>query len=402
MRHRILFAVVTTAWLLTCTAPAASAQTADDLFDPNTLQELRLFLNSRDLQQLRATFQENTYYPADLHWRDVRARNVGVRSRGGGSRNATKLGLRIDFNRYTAGQRFLGLSSIVLDNLWQDPALIRERTTMALFARMGQPASRESFCRLFINNVYQGVYAIVESVDQSYLSRTLGENQGYLFEFEYAFAFYGQYLGDSLDAYKPLFDPQTRELEADSALYGPIRDLFREVNTADEVMWRESVGRYLDLDQLVTHVAIEMFVSELDGVLGYAGMNNFYFYRAGGTSRHRFIVWDKDTAFYQIDSPIFLRVDENEIVRRALAYDDLRALYLQVLEQTARSAADGDWLENEIINAAALIDQAVREDTLKQYSTEEYDAGIQFLLEFARRRSGFVIQQVTEALGNPR
>src|SRR5687767_6594552 len=81
-------------------AGTASAQTVYDLFDGHAVQELRLFMNSRDLQELRERYSENIYYPGDLQWRDLRVRNVGVRPRGMGSRSATKPGLRIDFNRY--------------------------------------------------------------------------------------------------------------------------------------------------------------------------------------------------------------------------------------------------------------------------------------------------------------
>jgi hypothetical protein len=34
------------------------------------------------------------------------------------------------------------------------------------------------------------------------------------------------------------------------------------------------VERYLDVSQFVIHIAIENFLSENDGVLGYTGMNN--------------------------------------------------------------------------------------------------------------------------------
>ena len=52
---------------------------------------------------------------------------MGIRSRGQGSRNPIKIGLRVDMARYTTGQTLAGLSTIILDNLWQDDALIRER-----------------------------------------------------------------------------------------------------------------------------------------------------------------------------------------------------------------------------------------------------------------------------------
>ena len=110
-----------TAALLTFTsigAAPALAQTAAELFDQNTVQEIRLSVNSRDLAKLRANTQLNTYYTADLSWKNVKVRNVGIRSRGQGSRNPTKPGLRVDIARYTTGQTFVGLSTIILDNIW--------------------------------------------------------------------------------------------------------------------------------------------------------------------------------------------------------------------------------------------------------------------------------------------
>ncbi len=104
-------------------------------------------------------------------------------------------------------------------------------------------------------------------------------------------------------------------------------------------VWRDRVEEYIDLEQFMTHVAIETFLAENDGLLGATGMNNFFLYRSAGTKRHRFLPWDKDSSFLLLDSSIFQRADENVIFRRAFAYADLRELYFQVLESAARSAA---------------------------------------------------------------
>ena len=183
-RRSFLIAAASMGLALAVAAPAR-AQSQDDLFNPETMQELRLTINSRDLRDLRTNFEQDTYYTADLQWRNIRVRSAGVRSRGGASRNPLKLGLRVDFDRYVTGQKFLGLKSIVLKNLWQDGSMMHERIAMAFFARMGQPASRQSFCRLYINNELQGLYVIVESVDNSYLDRTLGEHAGYLYSYQF-------------------------------------------------------------------------------------------------------------------------------------------------------------------------------------------------------------------------
>ena len=88
-----------TAVVLVGAAGQAQAPRASDLFDPQTLQEIRLSVNSRELRALHEHYLENTYYTADLQWRNLRVRNVGIRSRGVASRSATKPALRVDFDR---------------------------------------------------------------------------------------------------------------------------------------------------------------------------------------------------------------------------------------------------------------------------------------------------------------
>ena len=82
-----------------------------------------------DLALLRANYNDNTFYPADFLWRDKRVRNVAVRVRGFGSRTPIKPGIHVDFDYYTTGQQFLGLKSLVLKNLYLDPAMVREKVS---------------------------------------------------------------------------------------------------------------------------------------------------------------------------------------------------------------------------------------------------------------------------------
>jgi hypothetical protein len=394
----LLALVVVASWLLAAPSPVG-AQTADDFFDSTTLHDLRLFINTRDYALLRARYQENTFYPADMLWGNMRVRNVGIRSRGTGSRNPVKLGLKIEFDRYTSKQRFLGLASLVLDNLWQDPSLIRERTAMALFARMGQITPREAFVRLFINNVYEGVYTVVEPIDTTFVARVFGETSGYLFEYNWVTPFYGEYLGSAYKPYKAMFDAKGHSGEGDAKIYGPLVDMFREANHEVDPVWRERVESYLDLSQLVTLVAIEGFMAEWDGLTGYAGMNNFYLYRYADTNRHRVLPWDRDLAFLRIDTSAFLRVDENAILRQAMTFPDLRALYLDVLEQCARAAQENDWLLGEIQRVAALITPAVHQDPRKPVTNSQYDDAIAWLQEFGRQRPAVVLEEVARARG---
>src|SRR5262245_14846805 len=94
---RRLTSCVAAIWTAIGLADAAHAQSRDQLFEQSFVHEIRLYLNSRDLAELREHYDGNKHYPADFRWGSLRLANVAVRSRGFGSRNPIKLGLRIDF-----------------------------------------------------------------------------------------------------------------------------------------------------------------------------------------------------------------------------------------------------------------------------------------------------------------
>ena len=390
LTRSVVIAPLVAAFLLS--AVPASAQTATELFDINTLQEIRLSVSSRDLRTLRENPHLNTYYTADLTWRSVKVRNVGIRSRGLGSRNGQKLGLRVDMNRDTKGQKFVGLSTIILDNLWQDDALIRERLAFTMFERLGMPAPRQSFCRLFINNEYQGLYSIPEEIDGDFAKRVTGETNGTVLEYHYVRDWRMEDLGEVAN-YKPLFEARTRQLEADSTIYNPLQELVREINGPDDAVWRQRVEQYLDLNQFMMQAGIEAFIAEKDGLLGYAGMNNFYLYRNQDTNRHRTFAWDKDHAFAAIDTAI-ATTDANVLFHRAMGHADLRETYLSTVEAAARSAAEEDFLVLEVERLIAQIFAAARADTKKQFSNERFDEAVEFMREFAKRRPALVLKDV--------
>jgi spore coat protein CotH len=397
-------------------APSALAQSTDDFFNPEALQRVDLLVNSRDWEKLKQNFQENTYYPADLKWNGVTVRNVGIRSRGLGSRSGTKPGLRVDMDRYASDQTFLGLKSFVLDNLTQDPSGIKETATMRLFARLGISAPRETHTRLYVNNEYAGLYAIIEAVDKKLLARVFGvidddtQNDGYLFEYNYILGSpwrFG-YLGSDLDPYKARFDAKTKEGKSDQHKWGPIEELVRLVNDTPSSSFEATVGPRLDLAAFVKYVAAQNFVAENDGFLGYDGINNFYFYRKENSDQHVFIAWDEDNAFLQTDFPITMRHDENILMQKVMALADLRSQYFNGLLDAASSASQVDegqstgWLEREMRRQLDMIADAMRDDTKKPYSNDEHAAARDAMVAFAPARVVFVQCQVPATLGQAR
>ncbi|HWI19791.1 MAG TPA: CotH kinase family protein [Vicinamibacterales bacterium] len=404
MPGRLLAAVALTLGL----ASGAGAQTTDDLFNPEVLQRIDLWLNSSDWSKLRQNFQENTYYPADLTWNGQTVRNVGIRSRGLGSRSSTKPGLRVDFDRYSSGQQFLGLKSFVLDNLTQDSTGIKETVAMRFFARIGIPAPRETHARLFVNGDYAGLYGLVETVDKTMMGRVFGsigddvQNDGYLFEYNYVLgsAWRFGYEGSDLAPYKARFDIKTNESHSDARIWGPIEELVRLANSTDSASFDATLGARIDLPAFVKYIAGQNFIAQNDGFNGYDGMNNFYFYRLENSTQHVFIAWDEDNAFLQPDFSITARTDENVLTSKTLAVSQYRAQYFSALADAAASAAD--WMRAEMQRQFEMIHEAILADPLKPYSNSEYQAARDALLQFPDARITFVRCEVAKQTGATR
>ena len=92
-------------------------------------------------------------------------------------------------------------------------------------------------------------------------------------------------LGTDLAPYQLLFEAKTHESESISGIYDPIYRMVREINEARDDLFERNVSPFLDLPLFMKYVAIQSALAEWDGLLGYAGLNNFYLYRQSNGRR---------------------------------------------------------------------------------------------------------------------
>ena len=374
----------------------------DAFFDDTIVQDIRLDLNAGDWQTLKATFREDTYYPADFRWRDQVVRNIAIRSRGLGTRSPTKPGLRVDFNRFSSGQTFLGLRAVHLKNNVTDASNMHERLSMLLMRRMGIPAPREVSARLFVNDEYVGVYTLVESVDKEFLQRVFGENDGFLFSYQWTFRYYFGDRGTDPASYVPIpFEPETHE---DDPKPEVIVELVQTINHSPN--FPVEINTYLDLKKFVRHIAVETFLADRDDFIGDYGMANFFLYRPENKNQFGLIAWDKSEAFTSPLFDIFQNIKNvapefgNQLVSRVLGIPDLYTLYLDTMLECVSSINQPGtddprgWLDREISRENAQIRDAAFTDPVKPFANGDYDAAVSFLHDFAQRRGPFVTQQV--------
>jgi spore coat protein H len=383
------------ACLLVLAPGVSSAQTTDDLFSTASLQRIDLELHSADWSKLKENFQTNTFYPADFKWNGQTVFNVGIRSRGRGSRNANKPGLKIDFDKYAGNQKFLGLKSLVLDNLTQDPSGIHETVSMAFYARLGIPTPRETHVRLYVRGEFIGVYALVESVDKDFLARIYGsigddvQNDGWLYEFVWQEDWRFTDFGSDIAQIKLRFDATTHESKSDEEKYRKIQELITLANQTPEDRFVEVIGPRFDLPGFIRFVAAQAFLGDTDGFLGAFGINNFYLYRLENQDKHVIIAWDTDNTFWGSTFPV--RPDDtNVLMQKLMRIPEYNALWYAEISRAAQMAEADNWLEAEIIRNVQQIDAAIKEDVYKPYSNNSYEGESSKMLSFARERLTYV------------
>jgi spore coat protein CotH len=214
--------------------------------------------------------------------------------------------------------------------------------------------------------------------------------------------------------YAPLpFKPQTHEDDPQGEV---LERLLWTINQAGDAVWRTAMEEFLDLKQFLKHIAIESFLADQDGIAGDYGPNNFYVYRFEKKNLFIFLPWDKSQTFWESPSAnfsIFRNVDagleshRNRLVVRALKDSELREFYLDTLLACAEAAIAPDagtppalgseplgWLEGEISREYDQIGPAVRSDTTKLSSNEEFESSYTDMRSFARQRTAAVRAQV--------
>ena len=88
-----------------------------------------------------------------------------------------KLSIKIDANLYRDdGQEIYGQKRIMLHGMPVDWSLLAERTSYNLFQEIGAVSSRASHAKLWINDEYDGIYALVEEVNDDFTKHHFGDD----------------------------------------------------------------------------------------------------------------------------------------------------------------------------------------------------------------------------------
>ena len=110
---------------------------------------------------------------------------IGARLKGSASFRplSGKAAFKLKFAHSVKGQRFLGLKTLTLNNMVQDPSMVHEVLAYEAFRAVGIPAPRTGYAYLRVNGADYGVYLNVETPDNVFLPRWFAST-GHLYEGE--------------------------------------------------------------------------------------------------------------------------------------------------------------------------------------------------------------------------
>jgi spore coat protein CotH len=266
--------------------------------------------------------------------------NVGIRFKGNGSFLAGMFGSRfsfkIDFNEYDEDLEYLGLTKINLNSNITDATMLREAISYELFRDAGIEASRTAWARVWLTVSGEfkqkdlGLFSIVEQVDKRFLKHRYGTGDGMLLKPSTFGTF--RYFEDDWPAYEKAYFPKTRVRPEQAKV---LMDFARLVWRADDVEFAREVETYLDMEQFLRFLAVNVLLSNLDSFL--MGSQNHYVYLDPVSNRFQILPWDLDSSFGAMplvgtaETRIRQSIDhpdiDNKLIERVLAIENYRTQY---------------------------------------------------------------------------
>jgi spore coat protein CotH len=341
------------------------------------------------------------YQPGRLRYRsaknprlDVALAAVGVRLKGHASFAPIdrKPSLKIRFDTYVRRQHFLGLRRLTLDNMSQDPSMVRERLAYHVFSKEGLIAPLCNHARVFLNGQYYGLYTNVQTIDRIFVEAHYRPAPGNLYAIS----------NDALSLELPPVSKRFLELRTNRKPNdtSDLDEMLRAINGPSD-RFLEEVESKVDLDEWLKVGAVQAMIADWDGYFG--NQNNYLLYHDLGRGRFVLFPWGCDQTFGIADgrfTHLAYRIDgsssggpNGRLFQRCKESPECYRRYLAHVRRLAE-AWEGLDLPRELDRILTQIRPSVLEDRRRGYPLREFERSVQDVREFLLRRGRLVRRQL--------
>lgn len=400
-----------------------------ELFDTSSILTVNILMDEADWNDMLANAAAEEYYQCDVEIGGTTFYRVAIRPKGNtrltsiaSDPTTDRYSFKLEFDHYVDGQTCFGLDKLILNNNYADATNMKEALIYDMYQYLGADASLYNYAKLSVNGEYWGVYLALEAVEDSFLLRNYGVQDGELYkpdsmnigggkdfgdfnadDIDFGdldlgdmtlpdrnaapaeqktaaagerpaddFGFGGgkggfsmsgggadlNYTDDELDSYETIWDGEIADTTK--------ADHKRVVTALKNISEGNALEDYMDVDNLLRYMAVHVFSVNEDSLSGMMA-HNYYLYEAGG--KLNFIPWDYNLALGGMGRSNDATSVVNDAIDNAFSgtsfFDTLMAdeayhsQYYAYLQQLVSEYIDGDGFDAFYTRVRSQIDALV-------------------------------------------
>lgn len=383
------------------------------LFDTDSIIEINILMDEDEWTAILTNASAEEYSACDVEINGQTFYRVGIRPKGNTSLSSIvsdpdsdRYSFKLEFDQYVDEQTCFGLDKLILNNNYADATNMKEALVYDMFRYLDTDAPLTNYAKISVNGEYWGVYLALEAVEDSFLLRNYGVQDGELYKPESmnigggggGFSMGGgganlNYSDDDLDSYSTIWDGEvTKTTEKDHQ---------RVVTALKNIAEGTDLERYMDIDNLLRYMAVHIFAVNDDSLSGSMA-HNYYLYESGGALN--IIPWDYNLSFggmnggsdgtSVVNEAIDDCFDSTDFFDTLMENEDYHGQYYAYLTELVEKYVNGGGFDTFYTRIRSQIDTLVSSDPTAFYSFEEYETAAEVLYQTVKLRGESVAGQV--------
>ncbi len=398
------------------------------LFNTKEILRINLVMDEEEWEDMLANATAETYYACDVEINGEMFYHVGIRPKGNtsltsiaGDPDTDRYSLKLEFDQYESGRTCYGLDKLILNNHYADATSMKEALVYDMYQYLGADASLYSYVEISVNGEYWGLYLALEAVEDSFLLRNYGTENGVLYKPDSmnmgekggspgGFSMGGNganlnYTDESPDSYSTIWEGEVTDTsEADHK---------RVVEALKHISEGTDLETYMDVDNLLKYMAVHVFSVNEDSLSGMMA-HNYYLYESDG--RLNILPWDYNLAFggmggmggmrerdggngsdsgtQMVNDAIDHAFSGTEFFDTLMENEEYHARYYEYLKQLVEEYIEGGGFEAFYQGTRSQIDSLVEQDPTAFYTYEEYEEALDTFYEAVQLRGQSISGQI--------
>lgn len=443
---------------------AVAMEYESKLFDTDQIMDIDILMDEDDWNDMLENAISEEYYSCDVVVNGKTFYSVGIRPKGNTSLSSIvndpdtdRYSFKLEFDHYIEGQACYGLDKLILNNNYADATNMKEAIVYDMYQYLGVDASLYNYAKISVNGDYRGVYLALEAVEDSFMLRNYGTEDGNLYKPESMgigggvdgngfpqkgempdgtdfpqmgempdgedFPQMGEapngeaadikmgimggnggadlnYTDDDLDSYSTIWDGEITDTDE--------KDHKRVVEALKNISEGTDLETYMDIDNILKYMAVHTFVVNDDSLSGTMA-HNYYLYEYNG--RLNILPWDYNLAFggmsmggkmggqssgatSVINDAIDTPFSITDFFDALLENEEYLEQYHGYLNELVEKYVNGGEFEKTYERIRSQIDDLVGNDPTAFYSYEEYEEAANMLIEVVQLRAKSVSGQL--------